>query len=272
LPEPQLISRPLIEQPRFNLELLLAVVLMIAAAGLFGWIIMTQLPDMLPQIAQSSRPASASAPAAVPERQTAEAMPGGGADGEEPADAGADSAGEEADGAAGDAKDATPKKTPRSTARPTTSDSESGRSSDGERGRESGGSDSSGSDVADGSDAAPVSRATTPPRGSTSVAPMPTSSRRASPTPAGLELVVEASGDTWIRVYTDGEEAYANYLYEGESMTWQATESVRLRTGNAGGTEITINGQRIDKLGGGGSVEEREWRLMPNGDIEQREV
>jgi hypothetical protein len=85
-------------------------------------------------------------------------------------------------------------------------------------------------------------------------------------------MTVEATRDTWILVRTDGEQAYADFLLEGESMTWQAEKTLSLRTGNAGGTKVTINGQRVAKLGDMGSVEEREWRLLPNGDIEQREL
>jgi hypothetical protein len=91
-----------------------------------------------------------------------------------------------------------------------------------------------------------------------------------SPTPIqGLVLEIEATSDSWLMVRTDGQEAWQGFLRVGESRRWEAQASVRVRTGNAGGTQITLNGQRLDPLGGPGIVTEREWRLLPDGDIEQ---
>jgi cytoskeleton protein RodZ len=85
----------------------------------------------------------------------------------------------------------------------------------------------------------------------------------------GLELEVEATSDAWLMVQTDGKDAFMGFLRKGESRRWTAMETVRLKTGNAGGTQVTLNGQPLPALGGSGDVETREWRLMPNGDIEQ---
>ncbi|MFN2251121.1 MAG: DUF4115 domain-containing protein [Anaerolineae bacterium] len=256
---------------------------MLAAAGLFGWIIMTQLPDMLPQIAATSQEASASTPDdasdqapaddTTQERQTTEGLSDYAAEGD---GAGSGSSGSAAAGAAAGAsarRTATP--------RGSSSGGTGSASTTGDDETRSGSASGSAGDDADEPasaddlvtpDTDAGNRSTPSASRMTQVAPLPTTTARASPTPHGLELLVRASSDTWIRVHTDGQEAYASFLYKGDSMTWRASESVRLRTGNAGGTEITINGQRIDKLGEGGAVEEREWRLLPNGDIEQREV
>jgi len=91
-------------------------------------------------------------------------------------------------------------------------------------------------------------------------------------TETGLVLQVVALSDAWVLVMADGREAYSGFVRRGESRTWRAGERVGLRTGNAGGTQITLNGNRLELLGGQGQVEEREWRLLPNGDIEQRSL
>ncbi len=70
-------------------------------------------------------------------------------------------------------------------------------------------------------------------------------------------------------VETDGEDAFMGFLRQGESRRWTARETLRLKTGNAGGTQVTLNGQPLPALGGSGDVETRVWRLLPNGDIEQ---
>ena len=87
---------------------------------------------------------------------------------------------------------------------------------------------------------------------------------------AGLELEVIATADAWILVTADGEQAYSGFVRKGERRTWRADNRIGLRTGNAGGTSVTLNGNRLSTLGDSGEVHEREWRLLANGDIEER--
>jgi cytoskeletal protein RodZ len=256
-PEPQLISQPLVEQPRFNPELVLAMVLMVAAIALLGWIVATQLPGLLPQLAGAGgTPASAQA---LEDRQTAEPGSVAAATGTAEADSAEKSpSGETEEFGAGAGS--------RDVAGPSDSGSGSAGGEETSPARDDG-------EQTEGAGASATARPTTAPRRSTTVAPLPTATKRVTATPAGgLVMTVEATRDTWILVRTDGEQAYADFLLEGESMTWQAEKTLSLRTGNAGGTKVTINGQRVAKLGDMGSVEEREWRLLPNGDIEQREL
>jgi cytoskeleton protein RodZ len=122
---------------------------------------------------------------------------------------------------------------------------------------------------------AATATADTRPRGT--AAPIATQTSRPSPTGSsetdspstGLELEVEATSDAWLMVQTDGKDAFMGFLRKGESRRWTARQTVRLKTGNAGGTQVTLNGQPLPALGGSGDVETREWRLKPNGEIEQ---
>jgi hypothetical protein len=83
----------------------------------------------------------------------------------------------------------------------------------------------------------------------------------------GVLLQLTAANDAWIRVMADDKEVFAGFLRSGASQRWEAQSSVRVRTGNAGGTTISINGQELAPLGGAGTVAEREWRLQADGNV-----
>jgi hypothetical protein len=82
-------------------------------------------------------------------------------------------------------------------------------------------------------------------------------------------MVVKAASDAWLAVSTDEQRQFEGFLRSGEERTWEATRTLWLRTGNAGGTEVTINGQPVAPLGARGDVVEKRWRLLPDGLIEQ---
>lgn len=104
--------------------------------------------------------------------------------------------------------------------------------------------------------------------------PLATNTPRPSPTlSAGIVLDIEASeGDVWLRVQADDEEAYTGFLRSGETRRFEADERVVVRTGSAGHTRVTLNGREIESLGGPGAVEEFEWRLLEDGNLEQTEL
>lgn len=99
----------------------------------------------------------------------------------------------------------------------------------------------------------------------------PTATRE-PPTPAPtvpsseVEVAVEITQPSWIRVTVDGEQVFTSILQPGQSRAWRGKTSVNLRTGNAGGTIIFINGQPMGTLGTPGAVVEREWQVA-QGDI-----
>lgn len=91
----------------------------------------------------------------------------------------------------------------------------------------------------------------------------PTVAATSAPLPAQqmtLNLTVQARA--WVRLVVDDRVAKEAVLEPGESGTWQATQSIILRTGNAAGIVATLNGQTYPILGGQGEVVELQWRLV----------
>lgn len=89
----------------------------------------------------------------------------------------------------------------------------------------------------------------------------------------GLRIAVRSAGSVWLRVFMDGsgKAAFEGFLKKGENERWegQARGIISLRTGNAGDTEVSLNGQRLPALGKTGEVKNVEWRLLPDGRVQQ---
>lgn len=62
-------------------------------------------------------------------------------------------------------------------------------------------------------------------------------------------LSIRAKEDSWIQLKTDGRTAFQGVLKRGYSESWTANEKMDLAVGNAGGVEITVNGNPIPSLG-----------------------
>ncbi|MFQ6058138.1 MAG: helix-turn-helix domain-containing protein [Anaerolineae bacterium] len=86
-----------------------------------------------------------------------------------------------------------------------------------------------------------------------------------SPTPQGITLQVEVTERAWLRVVADGQTVFEGILDRGATRTWRGQEQIAMRSGNAGGVLVTVNGQREGPLGGRGEVVDREWRLTEEG-------
>jgi cytoskeleton protein RodZ len=270
LPEPQLISQPLVVSPRFNFELIAAVALLTISVVLIGWVIRSQLPGATAQTTGGVPPAAGTA-GAVPRTVTPTAR------------------------AATTSRTPPPTLGPRQTAAVVADD----RTTPGTPGPGTApGTPTSASTPGPGTAPGTPTSATTPgtatagtPR--TAGTPLPsgtpvgnrpggsptaTSARAvgatATRTPAGDKLVMDtvATSDAWVQVYADGALVFRGFLRQGESKRWAAGERITLRTGNAGGTEVKLNGEAIPPLGGKGEVVEFEWRLLPSGDVEQRQL
>lgn len=67
-------------------------------------------------------------------------------------------------------------------------------------------------------------------------------------------LVVRALESTWVRVQMDRATAVEELLPEGAVREWSAQQDFVLTVGNAGGLELTLNGQRLPPLGDRGAV------------------
>ena len=83
----------------------------------------------------------------------------------------------------------------------------------------------------------------------------PTGAAGAAPAPDRRQrLVVRALESTWVRVQVDRSRAVEELLPEGAVREWSAAQDFVLTVGNAGGVELTLNGQRLPPLGSRGAV------------------
>ena len=130
--------------------------------------------------------------------------------------------------------------------------------------------------------AAPTS-ATASATGGTAVAalggttvPQPTVAAQTTTTATlGLVIQIEAVEDAWLSVYLDdaAKPAFYTFLKPGATpLRFEARSLVRLRTGNAGGTRVSLNGRDAGSLGDKGDVKELQWRLAADGTIVQQEL
>jgi cytoskeletal protein RodZ len=100
--------------------------------------------------------------------------------------------------------------------------------------------------------------------------PLPTPTVPASPTPtlrptatpevvAGIALDLQTTQRAWIRVIADGEMVEEAMFPAGETRSWEAADSITIRTGNGGGVVLMLNGEDLGPMGGVGEVVERRW-------------
>ena len=69
-----------------------------------------------------------------------------------------------------------------------------------------------------------------------------------------LLLQINAHSSVWISVTADGEKKWQGTLQANQSREIQATDTIRLTAGNAGGISLTLNGKDIGAMGGEGEV------------------
>lgn len=243
LPEPQLISQPLINEPRLSTEWLFTGGILAVAVVLLGWLFVSQMIPMLnkerQQVMSGGTPAAAARPTDTGTGQpTGTARPGTNA-----ASASAAAI--------------------RATAPSSTSTSSTASAS---------------------SPAAPADttgRPVSPTIAVATVAPLaidtPDAAQGTPTSAGGIQLVVANSSPletaaVWLRVMLDDQKAYEGFLRKGESKTWQAKGKVRVRTGNAGDTQISLNGRQRSSIGNAGEIRDLEWTLSPDGNLVERPV
>ena len=77
----------------------------------------------------------------------------------------------------------------------------------------------------------------------------------AQPAQAPRRFALVAGSDTWVQVTNSlGSVTYTGILSAGEAYNIPAQEGLRLKTGNAGGLYIEVDGQRFGPLGSNGAV------------------
>jgi len=80
--------------------------------------------------------------------------------------------------------------------------------------------------------------------------------------PDGLRAALSITGaDSYVELDEDGEaaEASGSIASDGDRITLQADETLRIRVGNAGAVRVSINGISVGTMGGDGAVV--EWRV-----------
>ncbi len=75
----------------------------------------------------------------------------------------------------------------------------------------------------------------------------------------GVEITAKMLENCWISVRVDGQAAFEGTVEKGKEMSWKGKERVDIRAGNAGGIQITFNGQDVGTLGEIGQIAEREF-------------
>ncbi len=100
------------------------------------------------------------------------------------------------------------------------------------------------------------------PTATTTPTPSPTSGATATPA-MGVQLRIEATDRSWVRITVDGGLGYEGFLDPGQAQEWSAANEIFLRTGNAGGLRLWYNGQEQPSLGAPGDVVEHTWSAAP---------
>jgi cytoskeletal protein RodZ len=88
---------------------------------------------------------------------------------------------------------------------------------------------------------------------------------------AEIAMTMTVNQRAWVRVDVDGEVVQEGILEQGESRFWNAAESVVVRTGNAGGVSLVLNGEDLGPLGDIGQVVERAW-VVEQGQVAETQV
>ncbi|MEM9805404.1 MAG: RodZ domain-containing protein [Cyanobacteria bacterium P01_D01_bin.56] len=91
--------------------------------------------------------------------------------------------------------------------------------------------------------------------------PEPTTAEVQDTTPkAPIVLDAKVVQQSWVRVTTDGDQAYEGILQEGTERSWTAKESLTIRAGNAGGVILTYNQGKTEPMGKPGTVVEQTFK------------
>ncbi|MBV8071917.1 MAG: DUF4115 domain-containing protein [Acidobacteriaceae bacterium] len=86
----------------------------------------------------------------------------------------------------------------------------------------------------------------------------PVSGRLPAPTvmtePGSFDLKLSALEATWLSVAANGKQVFSGILQQSETKVVEGCETARIRTGNAGGLEVELNGRSIGSLGPRGQI------------------
>ena len=78
-------------------------------------------------------------------------------------------------------------------------------------------------------------------------------------------LQIKVTERAWLQITVDGQELPGELFQAGAEKEWQGKTSIYFICGNAGGVEVTVNGEELGTLGERGQVIERTW--TPEGEV-----
>lgn len=88
--------------------------------------------------------------------------------------------------------------------------------------------------------------------------PPPLSAPGAAPE-SGVLVEARVTERTWMEVWTDGVSQLQSTLQGGSTRSFSANQSIRMRVGNAGAVQVTVNGQPQGPLGDRNQVMDFVW-------------
>jgi cytoskeletal protein RodZ len=81
------------------------------------------------------------------------------------------------------------------------------------------------------------------------------------PVTTSISMTVKVTQRSWILVTADGNQVDQGVYEAGTEHGWDAQQSLSIRTGNAAGVDLNLNGQSLGAMGGVGQVMERTWTV-----------
>jgi cytoskeletal protein RodZ len=96
---------------------------------------------------------------------------------------------------------------------------------------------------------------------STPAPTQPTEEATVPPIVSSIILDITAIESNWLYIEVDGEVVQEGMVEANDLFSWEGVEMVKLRTGNAAGLDVTLNGQNLGQLGSRGEVVEKIWTL-----------
>jgi cytoskeletal protein RodZ len=107
---------------------------------------------------------------------------------------------------------------------------------------------------------APTSAPASPAAGSTAAPATSTATSTPASVPTSRTLQLRLTADSWLRISIDGKPVFEGILPAGTLKAYHGS-SAKVRAGNAGGVDLTVNGKDLGAMGGPGDVVERTITL-----------
>ncbi|MGD2179925.1 RodZ domain-containing protein [Lusitaniella coriacea] len=95
----------------------------------------------------------------------------------------------------------------------------------------------------------PVAMSPRVPQSATSIS----TAQRPPEQPVTVDMTLKE--DCWLQIVADGKTTFEGTLNKGDKRTWEASQELVIRAGNAGGVEIAVNDEQAKPLGEPGAVE-----------------